>query len=379
MTNTLVIEQLQRSTAVASACSVAGCFLHQQSPAHHQQLLVCSQDELVLFGQANEQGEPTLRALGASSCSCAFRALLRIPWYTDSGSSSDRVLGVTDDNQCLLLSLKCCSMPAAQPSGRPPLSLPPSPALPNEGAAAPPQRLQLHQHACIQLSTPPSLAPLPCREDGVRVSLVLQQEARGSVRVALSVFHDIVHVLQITSTCQREGGTSKMAVLTVDLKREALLALQPSKKVEMREHPVGHAAFQLTPGSGTLHSPLPRALVVIIGTQSLSLLSSGTQSWTRTPKSGTPCVWRAWRSCLHPFPRPSRARMPGCWPLCTWWKVHAQQRYNLTCRTHNHSTHTNMQQHEKHTLHTAHRHAHTYKGHTSSACTHRRKHTCTHT
>ena len=213
-----------------------GNFLPSAAPnSSSSQLVLCCQDELIVYSRnqvAEELGGSSLTRLATLPLFEAFRALVRIPACPNSSTNSknkskDRILAVSEDGRCLLLSLQISPSNLGSPLSSSPInssssSSPPTLPLP----------LVLQQHACVQLRAPPSLAPLPRREDGICCSPALLLPHSGSVRLALSAYHDIVHVLHVSDSgpqhqSQAGEGASSMSVLSFDLKREALLALQP--------------------------------------------------------------------------------------------------------------------------------------------------------
>eukprot|EP00983_Pelagomonas_calceolata_P042110 1138351-Pelagomonas_calceolata.AAC.1 len=197
-----LVKPLQLSTAATAACAIG------------PNLLVCCQDTLAVFATSadadvEEDGGPCLQLIQHVPLFDVVVALACVHGH---------ILAVTADSRCLLLSLGVKDLQAPFSASRP---------------------VTLHERACIQLSAPPSLSPPAHREDGILISPPLDVPQSSSVFVALSVFHDIVHVLRISSNSKRPNASQSssmdapgvpvcMDVLTSDLKRQALQALKPS-------------------------------------------------------------------------------------------------------------------------------------------------------
>ncbi|KAF5841167.1 hypothetical protein DUNSADRAFT_14170 [Dunaliella salina] len=191
-----LVKPVQLSTWCTAACAIG------------PNLLVCCQDTLAVFATAaDSEGD------GGQS----LQLVQRLPLFdviVALASVHEHILAVTADSRCLLLSLD-----------------PPAPRLPS-------CPVKLREYASIQLKAPPSLSPPAYREDGIVISPPLDARHSGSVYVALSIFHDVVHVLRISSNRDGAGAPQSssmavqdapvgMTVLTSDLKRQTLQALKP--------------------------------------------------------------------------------------------------------------------------------------------------------
>jgi len=173
-------------------------------------LLACCQDSLLVY-KASPAG-PAERAEEDESAAGQLQLLQRIPMFDVLSAlvnvTRDSLLAVTGDGRCLLLSFleKCHT--SRNPA-------------PESGPTAP---FTLREHACVQLQTPPCLAPYTRREDGACCSPPLAlSDHSDTAYVALSLYHDIVHVLQV------RGPQDGVDVQAFDLKRQALLGLKPGK------------------------------------------------------------------------------------------------------------------------------------------------------